>query len=235
MFRGLLCCFQKSLNLRLRILSGGWILLLCPRPLSYSFGESKYFCHQFLITMIINHISSIWSCTICFKNGNNQDHYSRNLPLILKPLLIIGPYPTCHSFKGLEKVVARHLQDHLKVQQHFWKFQSGFRSAHSTETALVRVQTTCWWQLMLFHHPSLSFWTFLQRSTPLTTVYFSTGYTILLDLITPFCAGLSHTSQTDLNMVAMGSSSPVHMLLIVGTTRVSSWTYFIYSLHAPPW
>uniref|UniRef100_A0A3P9L8G6 Reverse transcriptase domain-containing protein n=1 Tax=Oryzias latipes TaxID=8090 RepID=A0A3P9L8G6_ORYLA len=41
--------------------------------------------------------------------------------------------------KVLEKIVASQLQNHLKQNNHFEKFQSGFRSAHSTETALLRV------------------------------------------------------------------------------------------------
>ena len=41
--------------------------------------------------------------------------------------------------KVLEKTVAAQLQDHLTHNNLFEKFQSGFRSAHSTETALLRV------------------------------------------------------------------------------------------------
>uniref|UniRef100_A0A671VYM4 Reverse transcriptase domain-containing protein n=1 Tax=Sparus aurata TaxID=8175 RepID=A0A671VYM4_SPAAU len=41
--------------------------------------------------------------------------------------------------KVLEKAVSARLQDHLKQNNLFERFQSGFRSAHSTETALMRV------------------------------------------------------------------------------------------------
>uniref|UniRef100_A0A671UFM6 Reverse transcriptase domain-containing protein n=1 Tax=Sparus aurata TaxID=8175 RepID=A0A671UFM6_SPAAU len=41
--------------------------------------------------------------------------------------------------KVLEKAVSARLQDHLKHNNLFERFQSGFRSAHSTETALMRV------------------------------------------------------------------------------------------------
>lgn len=40
----------------------------------------------------------------------------------------------------LKKVVVAQLQDHLQTNCSFEKFQSGFHSAHSTETALVRVR-----------------------------------------------------------------------------------------------
>src|SRR4029434_7199241 len=48
--------------------------------------------------------------------------------------------PVLLSFlsKVLEKVVASQLQDHLKHNL-FETFQSGFRSVHGTETALLRV------------------------------------------------------------------------------------------------
>ena len=42
-------------------------------------------------------------------------------------------------FKGIERVVARNLHDHLKKNNLLPVFQSGFRHCHSTETALLQV------------------------------------------------------------------------------------------------
>src|SRR4029434_10377590 len=67
-------------------------------------------------------------------------------PLLKKPTLdpeVLANYRPISNLaflsKVLEKAVASQLQDHLKHNNLFEKFQSGFRSAHSTETALLRV------------------------------------------------------------------------------------------------
>ena len=67
-------------------------------------------------------------------------------PLLKKPTLdpeVLANYRPISNLaflsKVLEKVVASQLQDHLKHNNLFEKFQSGFRLAHSTETALLRV------------------------------------------------------------------------------------------------
>ncbi|XP_071761460.2 uncharacterized protein LOC139916471 [Centroberyx gerrardi] len=67
-------------------------------------------------------------------------------PLLKKPTLdpeVLANYRPISNLaflsKVLEKVVVSQLQDHLKHNNLFEKFQSGFRSAHSTETALLRV------------------------------------------------------------------------------------------------
>jgi len=86
----------------------------------------------------------------------NKSLKSGHVPLplktaIIKPLLkkstldqdILSNYrPISHLpflSKVLEKAVATQLQLHLEQNSLYEKFQSGFRSAHSTETALLRV------------------------------------------------------------------------------------------------
>ena len=92
-----------------------------------------------LITQVINHSLQAGYVPPALKSAVIR-------PLLKKPTLepeILSNYRPISNLpflsKVLEKVVAAYLQNHLNSNSLFEKFQSGFRSAHSTETALVRV------------------------------------------------------------------------------------------------
>uniref|UniRef100_A0A8C2IIF8 Reverse transcriptase domain-containing protein n=1 Tax=Cyprinus carpio TaxID=7962 RepID=A0A8C2IIF8_CYPCA len=92
-----------------------------------------------LITTIINHSLQSGIVPSALKSAMIR-------PLLKKPTLdpdVLANYRPISNLpflsKVLEKVVVSHLQDHLKHNNLFEKFQSGFRTAHSTEIALVRV------------------------------------------------------------------------------------------------
>ena len=79
-------------------------------------------------------------------------------------------------FKVLEKAVSARLQDHLKHNNLFKWFKSGFHSAHSTETALMKVTNDL---LMTADAGSPSFLILLDLSAALAAV----EHCILLNIL----------------------------------------------------
>uniref|UniRef100_A0A8D3CAG4 Reverse transcriptase domain-containing protein n=1 Tax=Scophthalmus maximus TaxID=52904 RepID=A0A8D3CAG4_SCOMX len=115
-------------------------LHLCPGPSPNLPGKNPYHCLK-----SPDHL--------CYKSLS--PNWSRPPPVlkkaIIRPLLkkhtldpeVLSNYrPISHLpfiSKVLEKAVGTNLQNHLKLNNLYAKFQSGFCSAHSTETALVKV------------------------------------------------------------------------------------------------
>ncbi len=83
------------------------------------------------INAIINKVFSVLKLAaitpVLKKTGSNVDDLSNYRPFTHPPFLV------------LERVVAGQLQQYLSINNILEPFQSGFRSGHSTETALIRV------------------------------------------------------------------------------------------------
>jgi len=158
-------------------------------------------------------------------------HFLKHPLWIQKTLPTSGPYPIFHS-KVLEKAVAAQLQDHLHHHNLYDKFQSGFRPAHSTETALVRVTNDL---LMAADASSPSLLILLD----LTAAFDTVDHNILLNRLHSDI-GLSNSvldwftsyfsGRTKYVSLGEAKSHP-HAV----TSRVGTWSNSLHSLHAPPW
>ncbi len=136
----LLCCFPEITLLEVEDTIRGMGSSSCALdPFPTALVKANISAISSLITMIINQSLQSGHVPSALKTAIIR-------PLLKKPTFdpqTLANYRPISNLpflsKVLEKVVARHLQDHLKCNNIFEKFQSGFRSAHSTETALVRV------------------------------------------------------------------------------------------------
>ena len=91
-------------------------------------------------------------------------------------------------------------QDHLKHNNLYERFQSGFRPPTALKQLWWGSQTTCWWWWRLANPLSSSSLTCLQHSTLWTTVYFSTSYITLSDSLTPLSTGFTLILPTGQSM-----------------------------------
>lgn len=92
-----------------------------------------------LITTIINQSLQSGQVPLSLKTAIIRPHLKKPS---LDPEVMANYRPISNLpflAKVMERVVSAQLQDHLKQNSLFEKFQSGFRSNHSTETALIRV------------------------------------------------------------------------------------------------
>uniref|UniRef100_A0A8C6M2E0 Reverse transcriptase domain-containing protein n=1 Tax=Nothobranchius furzeri TaxID=105023 RepID=A0A8C6M2E0_NOTFU len=92
-----------------------------------------------LITRIINHSLQTGYVPATLKSAIIRPVFKKST---LDPEVLANYWPISNLpflSKVPEKVIAAQLQSHLEANNLFEKFQSGFRSCHSMETALVRV------------------------------------------------------------------------------------------------
>uniref|UniRef100_A0A8C1W0H1 Reverse transcriptase domain-containing protein n=2 Tax=Cyprinus carpio TaxID=7962 RepID=A0A8C1W0H1_CYPCA len=136
----LLCCFPEVTQPEVEDIIKGMRSSTCALdPFPTALVKANISVISPFITMIINQSIQSGHVPFVLKTAIIR-------PLLKKPTLdpqTLANYRPISNLpflsKVLEKVVARHLHDHLKYNNLFEKFQSSFRSAHSTETALVRV------------------------------------------------------------------------------------------------
>ncbi len=135
-----LCCFsdisQQEVEDKIRKMKPSTCTL---DPFPTALVKSNLCAISPLITNVINHSLQAGHVPPELKTAVIRPHLKKPTldPEVLANYRPISNLPFIS--KVLEKIVAAQLQTHLKQNNLFEKFQSGFRSGHSTETALVRV------------------------------------------------------------------------------------------------
>ena len=100
--------------------------------------------------------------------------------------------------KILEKIVAKRLSDYRTAHHLQEKMQSAYKTGHSTESALLRIQNDILHDLVKKRGVILVYWIFLLHSTPLTMISYYKSLKKALVSQVLYCSGFPHTSKAEL-------------------------------------
>ncbi|XP_058644458.1 uncharacterized protein LOC131547799 [Onychostoma macrolepis] len=204
------CCFfdisQREVEDRIRKMKPSTCAL---DPFPTALVKSNLCAISPLITKVINHSLQTGHVPLELKTAVIRPHLKKPTldPEVFANYRAISNLPFLS--KMLEKIVGAQLQTHLKQNNLFEKFQSGFRSGHSTETALVRVTNDL---LMAADAGSPSLLILLDLTAALwtlwTIIFFCIVYVTPSVSLTPSITGFHPTLLGEWNMLLWERLNP---------------------------